>query len=108
MKKRDYSNSLFWSGFFLNIIKRFYITIPAIILLIIGIWFKPCLYIGIALAVIVLVLSLIEQLSIKKAFQTSDNPNFEEFADASSSDNWNEEVIKLVNEKAKKEIDKNE
>ena len=101
MKKRRYSSSLFWSGFFLNILKRFYITIPAVILLIIGIWFKPCLYIGIALAVFVLVISLIEQLNIKKTFETSDNPNFEEFADTASSENWKEDVINFVKEKTK-------
>ncbi len=101
MKKRRYSSSLFWSGFFINILKRFYITIPAVILLIIGIWFKPCLYIGIALAVFVLVISLIEQLNIKKTFETSDNPNFEEFADTASSENWKEDVINFVKEKTK-------
>lgn len=107
MKKRRYSSSLFWSGFFLNILKRFYITIPAVILLIIGIWFKPCLYIGIALAVFVLVISLIEQLNIKKTFETSDNPDFEEFADTASSENWKEDVINFVKEKTK-ETNKNE
>lgn len=107
MKKRRYSSSLFWSGFFINILKRFYITIPAVILLIIGIWFKPCLYIGIALAVFVLVISLIEQLNIKKTFETSDNPNFEEFADTASSENWKEDVINFVKEKTK-ETNKNE
>ena len=107
MKKRRYSSSLFWSGFFINILKRFYITIPAVILLIIGIWFKPCLYIGIAVAVFVLVISLIEQLNIKKTFETSDNPNFEEFADTASSENWKEDVINFVKEKTK-ETNKNE
>ena len=107
MKKRRYSSSLFWSGFFINILKRFYITIPAVILLIIGIWFKPCLYIGIALAVFVLVISLIEQLNIKKTFETSDNPNFEEFADTASSENWKKDVIDFVKEKTK-ETNKNE
>ncbi len=107
MKKRRYSSSLFWSGFFLNILKRFYITIPAVILLIIGIWFKLCLYIGIALAVFVLVISLIEQLNIKKTFETSNNPNFEEFADTASSENWKEDVIDFVKEKTK-ETNKNE
>ena len=75
--------------------------------LIIGIWFKPCLYIGIALAVFVLVISLIEQLNIKKTFETSDNPDFEEFADTASSENWKKDVIDFVKENTK-ETNKNE
>lgn len=67
----------------------FFLSVPAIILLIIGIWVKPCLYIALALFLIDAVLCIIERLRIKKAMETeSDNPGFRAFQEAVNAHGW--------------------
>ena len=102
MKKRKYPTSLFIIGFLTNILFHFFwLFIPCIILLIVGILVKPCLYIGLALLLIDILLSLIEQLRIRQAFlEESDNPDFRAFQDALSKDgNWKDNIVELVNQK---------
>ena len=49
MNKRKYPSSLFIIGFVTNVLFHFFwLFVPAVILLIVGIFIKPCLYIGIA------------------------------------------------------------
>ena len=88
MNNRNYPISLFIIGFITNILFHFFwIFIPCIILLIIGIFVNPCLFIGLALLLIDIVLSLIEQLRIRQAFlKKSDNPDFRAFQEALSKD----------------------
>ena len=75
--------------------------ISIILTLIIGIFVEPCLFVGLALLLIDIVLSLIEQLRIRKAFlEESDNPDFRAFQDALSKDgNWKDNVSELLNQK---------
>ena len=102
MNNRKYPTSLFIIGLITNILFHFFwLFIPGIILLIIGIFVKPCLYIGLALLLIDIVLSLIEQLRIRQAFlEESDNPAFREFQDALSTDGrWKNNIVDLINQK---------
>ena len=102
MNDRKYPTSLFIFGFITNLLFHFFwLSLPAIILLIIGIFVKSCLYIGLALLLIDIVLSLIEQLRIRQTFlKESDNPDFRAFQDALSNDgNWKDNIVELVNQK---------
>lgn len=104
MSERKYPLSLFVFGFITNVLFHFFwLSIPSVILLIIGIFVKPCLYIGLALLMLDLILSLIEQLNIRQVvLKKSDNSDFCAFQDALSKDgNWRENVMKLLDEKIK-------
>lgn len=97
MKK--YPNDLFFIGFLTNIVKYFFLVIPGIVLLIFGFWNRTSFIIGLGLLSIVIVVSFVEQIKIKNAIETSDNPNFKEIKDAIRSDNWRENVTNIVNHK---------
>ena len=102
MNNRKYPTSLFIIGFITNILFHFFwLFIPCIILLIVGIFVKPCLYVGLALLLIDILLSLIEQFRIRQAFlKESDNPDFQAFQDALSKDgNWRDNIDELLNQK---------
>ena len=102
MNNRKYPTSLFIIGFITNILFHFFwLFIPCIILLIVGIFVKPCLYIGLALLLIDILLSLIEQFRIRQSFlEESDNPDFRAFQDALSKDgNWSANIGELLNQK---------
>ena len=102
MNNRKYPTSLFIIGFMTNILFHFFwLFIPCIILLIVGIFVKPCLYVGLALLLIDILLSLIEQFRIRQAFlKESDNPDFQAFQDALSKDgNWRDNLNDFLNEK---------
>ncbi len=97
-----YPTSLFVVGFITNLLFRFFwLLIPSVILLVIGIFVKPCLYIGLIVLLLDITLSLIEQIKIRNAFlEESDNPDFNAFQDALSKDgNWKENVKDFVNQK---------
>lgn len=97
---KKYPAGLFWSGFIGDVLlRRFYLFIPAVILLIVGIWVKVCFAIGIALLVIDIVISLIDQLNIRKETLNSDDEKFAEFQNVILSDNWQENVRGMVEEK---------
>ncbi|MBQ7379356.1 MAG: hypothetical protein IJW70_06700 [Clostridia bacterium] len=97
--KRKYPVSLFLIGFITNVLFRnFWLFIPSVILLIVGLFVKPCLYVCGGLLVLDVLLSLIGQLRIRHAFlQESDNPDFQAFQDAvSEKGNWMEGVMGFV------------
>lgn len=102
MNNRKYPIGLFVIGFITNILFHFFwLFIPCIILLIIGIFVKSCLFIGLVLLLIDIVLSLIEQLRIRQAFlKESDNPDFRAFQDAlSKGGNWKDNIGEFLNQK---------
>ena len=102
MNNRKYPTSLFIIGFITNILFHFFwLFIPCVILLIIGMFVKTCLYIGLALLLIDILLSLIEQFRIRQAFlEESDNPDFRAFQDAlSKGGNWRDNIGELLNQK---------
>ena len=81
---RKYPAKMFWFHILMNFLFHFfYLLLPGMILCIIGIWVKPCLWIGVSILLLDLVLSIIEQLRIRKtAITPSDNPEFNEMMDA--------------------------
>ena len=102
MNNRKYPTSLFIIGFITNILFHFFwLFIPCIILLIVGMFVKTCLYIGLALLLIDILLSLIEQFRIRQAFlEESGNPDFRAFQDAlSKGKNWRDNIGELLNQK---------
>ena len=102
MNNRKYPTSLFIIGFITNILFHFFwLFIPCVILLIIGMFVKTCLYIGLALLLIDILLSLIEQFRIRQAFlEESDNPDFRAFQDALSKGGiWRDNIGELLNQK---------
>ncbi len=97
--KGKYPAKLFWVGLAGDIVfRRFYLFVPAVVLLIIGIWVKLCLVIGLSLMLIDVLISLIDQLQIRKTMLTeSDNPDFSLFQEAVLSEEWEENVKDTVN-----------
>lgn len=111
--KRRYPASLFVIGFITNIIFHFFwLFIPAVICLIIGIFSRNFLYIGLTILLFDVIISLIEQINIRNTFMSdSDNPDFRGFQDALSKDGkWNENLMEFLNERLENspnDIDKN-
>ena len=107
---KKYPLSLFIIGFVMNIFGRFFfLFLPALILLIGGIWSKVSLYIGIALLVLDVILSFIEQLRIRNTtLEDSENPDFKEFRDAVLSPDWKNNIKNMVEDKIKDEDDSSE
>jgi len=101
--ERKYSAKMFWFFVLTNFLFRFfYLSVPGIILCIVGIWVKICLWIGLALLGLDVILSIIEQLSIRKAAVTpSDNSEFNELMDAFYGPDGLDSVRKIVDKKIK-------
>ena len=99
-KNRKYPLSLFVIGFVTNILFHFFwLFIPAVILLLVGIFVKLCLILGAILLLIDIILSLIEQLLIRHTFlKESNHPGFRAFQEAMSKDgNWKENMDAFLN-----------
>ena len=96
---KKYPVSLFVIGVLMNLTKNFFLFFPSIILLIAGIWVKWCFFIGIALLMLDVIISLIEQIQIRSATMNSDNPNFKEWQDAILSSDWMKNVKDLTESK---------
>ena len=101
MKK--YNEQLFWSGFVLNIFRKIMLVLVAVVLSIVGIWIKPCFYFALGIILVVVIWSFVQQLIIKHTVEHSENPNFTPFANAMMSDNWKDEIEKLVESKVDKD-----
>ncbi len=94
-----YPVNLFWIGFFMNMTKNFLLFFLAIILLIVGIWVKWCLILGLALLALDIIISLVEQIQIRNTTLNSDDPNFKEWQEAILSPNWKDNIINLTESK---------
>ncbi len=99
--ERKYPTKMFWFFVLTNFLFHFfYLSVPGIILCIVGIWVKDCLWIGLAILGLDVILSIIEQLRIRKAAVTpSDNPEFNELMDAFCSQGGLEAFRKVLDEK---------
>ena len=99
--ERKYPTKMFWFFVLSNFLFHFfYLSIPGIILCIVGIWVKLCLWIGLAILGFDVILSIIEQLRIRKVAVTpSDNPEFNELMDAFCGPDGIEAVRKIVDAK---------
>ena len=94
-----YPVSLFVIGVLMNLTKNFFLFLPSIVLLIVGIWVKWCLFVGVALLLLDVIISLIEQIQIRNATINSDNPNFKEWQDAILSSDWKNNIMDLTESK---------
>ena len=106
MNNRKYPVSLFIIGLITNFLFHFFwLFIPAVILLIVGIWVKLCGYIALTLLVIDLILSVVEQIRIRNTFlNDSDNPQFKEFQDIFfKGGDWRENMKEVVEQKIREE-----
>ncbi len=94
-----------WKLFFLFVlisftVRHFYFFLPGILLLLIGIHSKTCLAIGLALLIVDLVVSVIEQFQIRKAsLEESDNEEFNELMDAAYASEDPDAFSKVMDEK---------
>ena len=79
----------------MNVFKLFFVVIPALVLIVAGIWVRPCLFIGLALLAIVLTVALVQQIVFKHTLEMSDDPVLEPFADAACSDDW-ERIVEMT------------
>ena len=96
---KKYPISLFIIGALINLTKNFFLFFSSIILLIVGIWVKGCFFVGIALLLLDVIISLIEQIQIRSATISSDNPNFKEWQEAILSPDWKNNVLDLSQSK---------
>ena len=101
--ERKYPKKMFWLFVLTNFLFHFfYLSIPGIILCVVGIWVKPCLWIGVTVLGLDAILSIIEQLRIRKAAVShSDNPEFNELMDAFCGPDGFDAVRRVLDEKIK-------
>jgi hypothetical protein len=102
MEKRSYPNILFIIGLITNILFHyFWLFVPAMIFLIIGIFNRPFSYLGIALFGLDILLSFVEQCKIRRTFlKASDHPDFQAFQHAlSDQENWLKNIHEILNQK---------
>ena len=99
--ERKYPTKMFWFFVLMNFLFHFfYLSISGIVLCIVGIWVKSCLWIGLAILGLDAILSIIEQLRIRKAAVTpSDNPEFNEMMEAFCGPGGLEALGKIVDAK---------
>lgn len=91
-QKKKYPLSLFIMGLFMNLIKNFLLFFSSIVLLVIGIWIKWCLFLGLILMFINIAISLSEQIQIRNTVLNSNNPNFTKYQEAILSSDWRDNV----------------
>lgn len=99
--RRKYPTKMFWLYVLANFLLHFlYLFIPGIVLCIVGIWVRFCLWIGLAILGLDMILSIIEQLRIRKvAITPSDNSDFNELMDAFCGPDNLDTVRKVVDKK---------
>ena len=99
--ERKYPAKMFWLFVLTNFLFHFfYLSIPGIILCIVGIWVKSCLWVGLAILGLDVILSIIEQLRIRKAAITpNDDPEFNELMDAFCGPDGLDAVRRIVDAK---------
>lgn len=108
MKERRYPFSLFLIGFITNILFHFFwLFVPSVILLFMGIWVDWCLFSGLALLGCDIIASFVEQMKIRQVMLSdSDDEQFRKFQDAVSKDgNVFENIRNLVENVAEEYVD---
>lgn len=101
--ERKYPTKMFWFFVLTNFMFHFfYLSVPGIILCIVGIWVKSCLWIGFAILGLDVILSIVDQLRIRKvAVAHSDNQEFNELMDTFCNSGGFEAFGKVLDEKIK-------
>lgn len=97
MKNFKYPTKLFVFGFiFCVIIYNFFLFVPAVILIIVGIWNKICYYIGCLILLVDLVLSFIKQIRIRSSIIESTNEELENLKKAISDETDLKEFVEKI------------
>ena len=99
MKEHKYPLNLFITGVLTNMVFRFFwLFIPCAIIFVLSFFFNSLSSVGLFILAIDFILSLIEQLRIRRAFLTdSDNPDFQEFQENLSKDgDWTKNIKDFV------------
>ena len=102
MKNRKYPISLFIFGFLMNVVFRFWVLfVLGIIFSVVGIFVKSFVNIGLAILLLDVALSFVEQMRLRQTFlEESDDSDFEAFKEMMSNDgNWMENVRGFLNDK---------
>ena len=102
MKNRKYPISLFIFGFLMNVVFRFWVHfVLGIVFSVVGIFVKSFVNIGLAILLLDVALSFVEQMRLRQTFlEESDDSDFEAFKDMMSKDgNWMENVRGFLNDK---------
>ena len=99
--ERKYPTKMFLFFVLTNFLFHFfYLFVAGFLLCIVGIWVKSCLWIGLAILGLDFILSIIEQLRIRKDVVTpSDNPVVNELMDAFYGPGGIEAFGKVLDEK---------
>ena len=100
--ERKYPAGMFWFSVLTNFLFHFfYLFLPGFVLCIAGIWVKSCLRIGLAILLLDLGLSIVEQMRIRKALLTSTNPDVKDLVDALCGPGGLEDFGKVLDERIK-------
>ena len=102
MKNRKYPISLFIFGFLMNVVFRFWVLfVLGIVFSVVGIFVKSFVNIGLAILLLDVALSFVEQMRLRQTFlEESDDSDFEAFKDMMSNDgNWMGNVREFLNDK---------
>ena len=111
MNSKKYPTDLFITGFITNLLLRFmWLFVPGVILLIVGIFVRSCLYIGALTLILDVIVSFIEQIRIRRVFlKESDHPDFRSFQEALSADgDWRENMQNWLNQRISEQQDSEE
>ena len=111
MKTGKYPWDLFLFGVFTNMLFHFFwLFIPGVICLIIGIFSTTALRIGVGILSVDFILAVTDQVRIMQTLMTeTDNPDFEEFREAVlSGDDWHNNVHEWVDKRTQKTEDSEE
>ena len=96
--KRKYPTKVFWMGFIGNfMIRSFYLFLPGLVLCIVGIWVKVCLWIGLGLLGLDAVINLVDQLQLRKTALS--NTEFNELMEALTGPGGLDAFGKVLEEK---------
>ena len=92
-------------GILLNIIQKIPLILIAAVIGIIGVWFRPCLFVSTGIVAVVLIWSFVEQLVLKHSVEHNDDPRFNSLTNAMMSDDWRKEMKDLAEEHTKDKFD---
>ena len=98
-KDKKYPISLFVMGVVMNLLKNIVLLLLALVFLVIGIGVKWCLELGLGLLALNVIIAVWQQLQIRKATLSSDDPEFQQWQDAMLSPDWMENIQKMTQQK---------
>lgn len=105
IENKKYPSNLFVLGLLFSMIVYYYwLFILSLVLMLLALLYRPCLYLGWAILLVDFIFSLIQQLKIRNVLlKDSDDPDMQNFKGAVLGEgSWRENVIKVVDKKINK------